>query len=148
MSYENIRIRVAAIIIEDSNILLIAHKKDDNIYWLLPGGGVKEGEALKEALSRELKEELGISVKVNEVALISDSIAPDLGKHILNICFFCDYKSGDYKLGNEKRLYSYKFFTVNELDEIRIIPPIKEEIVQLMQGIGKKIYLGKRWIDQ
>ena len=32
------RIRVAAIIVEKGKLLLLAHKKNDAVYWLLPGG--------------------------------------------------------------------------------------------------------------
>ena len=43
------RVRVAGIVIEDNKLLLIAHKKNNSVYWLLPGGGVNYGESLEEA---------------------------------------------------------------------------------------------------
>ena len=46
---KNIRVRVAGIIVEDARVLLIAHKKNDKVYWLLPGGGVDFGESLPDA---------------------------------------------------------------------------------------------------
>ena len=48
-----LRIRVGSIIIKDEKILLIAHKKNNHIYWLIPGGGVNFGETLEDALKRE-----------------------------------------------------------------------------------------------
>ena len=59
---KSLRIRVSAILIKDGKILLIAHKKNNDVYWLLPGGGVNFGESLKHALKREIKEELGVSI--------------------------------------------------------------------------------------
>ena len=50
----DIRIRVAAIIIKNNEILLIAHKKKNNVYWMLPGGGVKYSESLEHALKSAL----------------------------------------------------------------------------------------------
>lgn len=56
--------RVAAIIIKDDKILLIHRVKNGQEYYVFPGGGVKEGESLEEALIREVKEELTLDIKL------------------------------------------------------------------------------------
>jgi 8-oxo-dGTP diphosphatase len=148
MNNSGIRIRVAAVIIENNKILLIAHKNNDKIYWLLPGGGVNPFESLEQALIRELKEELNIAVKVGDVGLICDSIAPDNSKHIVNICFFCVYDSGEFSLCNEQRLYDFSFYNFDELDQLIIFPPIKKELKNFLKDLKNNIYQGARWIDQ
>ena len=50
-------IRVSAIIVQDSKIVLIHRKKDGQEYWVLPGGHVEDGESPEAALTREVKEE-------------------------------------------------------------------------------------------
>jgi len=145
---KKIRIRVCAILIEKRRILFVAHKKGNDIYWLLPGGGVKFGESLEEALIRELKEELTILVKINDVALISDSIDPMSERHILNICFNCICESGEYLLGLEKRLHNFGFFNQKELHKLTIFPPIKKELSRLLRKDKNfKVYLGQKWIN-
>lgn len=55
----------AAAIWRNENELLIAKRSDDKHQgglWEFPGGKVESGEAVQEALSRELEEELGIKV--------------------------------------------------------------------------------------
>lgn len=59
--------RVRAIIIQDQKILLIKRKKDNLVYWVLPGGQVENGEVNEFALRRECQEELGVQVKVKEL---------------------------------------------------------------------------------
>lgn len=145
---KNIRIRVSGIIIEDNKILLIAHKKNNKTYWLLPGGGVEFGESLKDALEREFKEELDIVIEPGDVFFVSDSIDPADKRHVVNICFCCQIKNGKISLGKDKRLYDYGYFSSNELPSLIIFPSIKEELEKLLSGIeNKNIYLGEKWIN-
>lgn len=141
----DVRIRVAGILIKENRLLLIAHKKNNEIYWLLPGGGVDYGESLHEALMREFVEELNITVDVDDVVLISDSIDPTGERHVVNICFLCSHLSGDLALGEEKRLYDFKFFEMEEIPEVRLFPPINNDLLDLMNGRIKERYIGKLW---
>lgn len=59
----------AGIIVERGRVLLTQRKPGTHLagLWELPGGKVQPGEDPREALRRELKEELGIDVAVGEV---------------------------------------------------------------------------------
>jgi len=143
----HLRVRVAAVLVKDKKILLISHQKGGQIYWLLPGGGVDFGESLDQALKRELQEELNIKVKVNEPVLICDSIDDEGRRHILNICFFCEYLSGEYVLGQEERLYEFDFFEKEKLTDLKIYPPINKELIEFMTfNKIEHLYKGKDWI--
>ncbi len=141
----DVRVRVAGILIRGNRLLLIAHKKNDDIYWLLPGGGVDYGESLHEALTREFMEELNISVDIKDVSLISDSIDPSGDRHVVNICFLCTYKTGDFILGEEGRLYDFRFFDRDELADLEIFPPINNDLIDIINGKVKDRYIGKLW---
>ena len=51
----------ALIINEENKILLVKHTYRK--YWYIPGGGVKAGETVLQALARELKEEVGLTIQ-------------------------------------------------------------------------------------
>ena len=140
-----IRIRVAGIIIEDGRLLFVSHKKNDQVYWLLPGGGVHYGESLEEALRREILEELNVDVHVGAPEIICDSIDPSGGRHVVNICFIADRISGEYSVGKEKRLYGYDFFDEKSIRDLEIYPPIKNELRDMLKGVKSKSYLGRLW---
>lgn len=55
--------RAVAVIIKDGRILLMRRIKNSRNYFVFPGGGVKEGETIEEALAREIKEEFCIDIK-------------------------------------------------------------------------------------
>lgn len=57
------RKRVSAIILKDGKVLVLRRVKPDREYFVIPGGGVEEGESIEEALAREIKEELTLEVK-------------------------------------------------------------------------------------
>jgi 8-oxo-dGTP diphosphatase len=63
----------AAIIIEDGRVLLTQRKPGTHLegLWELPGGKVEEGEDPRDALVRELREELGIAVDVGDIAHVT-----------------------------------------------------------------------------
>lgn len=57
--------RVRAIIIEHGRLLLIERVKQNQHYWVFPGGGVEDSDKTpKDALIRECLEELNIRVEV------------------------------------------------------------------------------------
>ena len=140
-----VTVRVSGILVRDNTLLLMAHKKKGEIYWLLPGGGVKYSESLSRALKREFREELGIGIDVNEVAVICDSIEPHGKRHILNISFRCDYRDGEYRLGRDRRLYDYGFFGIKEIPGTLIYPPINGTLVSILENKQHDLYAGSLW---
>ena len=115
------RVRVAGILIEDDKILLIEHNKNDKKYWLVPGGGVDWGESTAEALIREYKEETNLDISVEKFLFLSETIAPDKKKHVINL-YFEIKTTDDFKekmqLGDEKNLTDLRFITKEEIEDI------------------------------
>ncbi len=130
---KTIRVRAAAFIKKNEKLLLLQHYKNGKKYWVIPGGGVEFGEKIEDALKRELKEELNIIINVRDLLFINESIYPDRSRHIINLYFDCDYIKGIIKLGHEKRLSDFKFFSLNEIEKIKIYPNIKNQIKYFLE---------------
>ncbi|RJO60277.1 NUDIX domain-containing protein [candidate division WS5 bacterium] len=61
--------RVRSVIIRDKKVLAIKRTKPEAIYWVIPGGGTKESETNEQALMREVREELGVDIKIKDLLL-------------------------------------------------------------------------------
>ena len=142
------RVRVAGILIEDDRILLIEHTKNNRKYWLVPGGGVDWGESAAEALIREFKEETGLDIEVEKFLFISETIAPDKQKHVINLYFKikkAEDSSNIMKLGEEKILTDLRFIPEDEIKNIKLYPNIKEKLIKLLNKENIEPYLGLLW---
>lgn len=64
------------------NNAVVGIKKDQNI-WKLPQGGIDEGESVIDACKREIKEELGIDINVNQIVQKKDW-CEEFSYHFLN----------------------------------------------------------------
>ncbi|MFW5807510.1 MAG: NUDIX domain-containing protein [Spirochaetota bacterium] len=143
---DKIRIRVSGLMMDGDTVLMVCHKKHDSTYWLLPGGGVNFGESLADAVKREFREEVGITVDVGDVIFVSDAISPSGKRHIVNIAFFCTFVAGKYRLGNDKRLFDFDFFDREQIKDLLIYPPFTDELIRFMDDqFTERVYLGSKW---
>jgi 8-oxo-dGTP diphosphatase len=79
-------IRVSLVIInEQEEILLVKHQKKDRQYWVLPGGHLDFGETIAQCALRELKEETGLQGMYERLVAMSESLAPEGSRHIVNV---------------------------------------------------------------
>jgi len=83
------RIRAAAILIKDENIVLIRRVKELKAYYTFPGGSVKEGETIEQAVVREVTEETSIQVSIHRLLYSYDDVNSS------QYFYLCDYISGN-----------------------------------------------------
>ena len=70
--------------------------------WEFPGGKVNENETFEEALSREIKEELNISINIYEK--IAQEKYKDEKIDIILHYYLCSQKNGNLKLNEHENL--------------------------------------------
>jgi nucleoside triphosphatase len=102
----------ALIVNEQGKILLTkSHKWFDK--YTLPGGHIEVGETMKEAVAREVKEEVGLDVEVAEMLLMQEAIfAVEFWKrkHFIFFDFLCKSKDQEVKLdGRELQEYVWEY---------------------------------------
>ncbi len=104
---------VGALIVNKQGKILLtkSHKWFDK--YTLPGGHIEVGETMKEAVAREVKEEVGLDVEVAEMLLMQEAIfAVEFWKkkHFIFFDFLCKSKDQQVKLdGRELQEYVWEY---------------------------------------
>ncbi|OGM01610.1 hypothetical protein A3K72_01515 [Candidatus Woesearchaeota archaeon RBG_13_36_6] len=114
------RLLVVGGIIRRDNKMLIAQrlpKSTNALKWEFPGGGFELGEDHRKALVREIKEELGVKIRVKQIYEVV-SHTYDFGKnkeiYILIMYFLADYAGGEPK---KIRVNDFRWVTKQEIKQ-------------------------------
>ena len=85
---------VAALIVEDGKFMICQRPehKARGLLWEFPGGKVEQGETRRQALIRECREELGVTVEPGDIFMELDHIYPDITIHL--VLFYAAIVSG------------------------------------------------------
>jgi len=86
----------AGILVENGRVLLSRRKAGTHLEgrWEFPGGKVEPGEDPRQALARELREELGIFARVGEIVDVTFHRYEDAGKAVLLLFFDAEREPG------------------------------------------------------
>jgi len=142
------RVRVAALIFLDGQIVVVRHRRDNLSYHLLPGGGIRWGETLEQALIREVAEETGLQIQVGPLLLVSDTIDPNDMRHVINLIFEAVVTERPATMtSSDIRVEAAELVAIGELDRLDFRPPVAE---QLRSAVGRghtpQVYVGSAWV--
>ncbi len=86
-------------------------------YWEFPGGKIEPGETPREALAREIREELDIGIKVISHDCDVEYDYPEF--HLSMRCYWCSLISGDLVL---KEAEDARWLDVETIDSVKWLP--------------------------
>jgi mutator protein MutT len=106
--------------------------------WEFPGGKKETGESLKACLKREIKEELGIGVRVGEHLYTAHHEYEDciISLHL----FLCIHLEGDLK---PLDFQEFKWVSPEDLQKYRFPPPDLEMIKLLRSTVNRLCPFGE-----
>lgn len=121
----------AAIIVRDGKVLATQRGYGDwKDWWEFPGGKIEAGEKPKDALHREILEELGIEIVIGKFIRTVEYDYPDF--HLTMHCYYCRLVSGKLELLEHE---ASAWLDASGLDSVRwlpadlvILPEIKREL--------------------
>ena len=122
---------VGAMIVDQEGRYLITQRKPTAslpLLWEFPGGRVEHGEADDAALARELDEEMGIKVKVGQLAMHVEHTYPDYDIDFR--VFRCTLVSGEVK---HLRVHDHRWVAPGELDDYEFPAADQKTLEQLLE---------------
>ena len=120
---------VRVIVLDDENrMLMVKQHHEGKDIWMVPGGGIEEGESSSQAAAREVKEETGLDVQVSRLVWHVEEVS-DRGQRFVDF-FLADVVGGKLGLGmdpefdeNGQVLREVKFLTREEIKGLKYLYP-------------------------
>jgi putative (di)nucleoside polyphosphate hydrolase len=118
--------------------------------WQMPQGGIDKGETPKDAVLRELKEEIGTK-KAEIIAEMDGWVTYDLPEHLVGIAFHGKYKGQRQKwfalrftgkesdidlTSHDPEFSDYRWVTLEELPDL-IVPFKRETYKSVIAALGQ-----------
>lgn len=122
-------VNVEAAIRRGDEYLLIRRSDDEEHaagQYGLPGGTVEADESaggvLEDALGREVREEVGLTVADPEY-VDSTAFTTDTGESAVNVVFHCRHESGEAHVADPEEVAAVEWLTPAEIRERADVPP-------------------------
>ena len=112
-------VNVAAGVIRHGDKILAAQRGygEWKGWWEFPGGKIEAGETAREALIREISEELDAEIRIDKLLKVVEWDYPDF--HLTLHCYWCELISDAIHL---KEHESYRWLNHYELNTVKWLP--------------------------
>lgn len=121
---------VAALIWKDNRFMICQRPegKTRAFQWEFVGGKAEKGETREEALIRECREELNITVKPGEIFMEVDHQYPDINVHLT--LFHAEITEGEVKMLEHNDI---KWITPDEIENFTFCPADKDILEKIIR---------------
>lgn len=132
---------VRVVVQKDNRILMVCQHHEDKDIWMVPGGGIEEGETSIDAAVREVKEETGLDIEITGVAWHIEEVSEARGQRFVNY-MVGRITGGQLALGKDPEfaddkqvLRETKFMSREDLEQVEHLHPafFNEEIWDILK---------------
>ena len=141
-------IRVSAAVIRDGDKILAAERGYGEYrgFWEFPGGKREEGESGEDAIIREIKEELGVTIETDGFIATIEHDYPDF--HLIMDCYYAHVVEGVIKANEHMAL---RWISVDEIEGLewlpadwKVLPFVREKAMHLEDSELNSEHIQKR----
>lgn len=122
---------------ENGKRYIMLHQRKGSLgkdYWGSGGGHLELGESLKDGALRELSEEAGEAVTVNNVKFLGVVNFTEMQpKHYVDVSFSADWISGEPTNNSPQETTEWQWFALDKLPS-PLFPPIEKYLTALKTG--------------
>lgn len=145
-STERVNLRCSAIVFRNDSVLLLRRSRNDLTDWVLPGGTPRAGESVASCARREVAEETGLQVTVDNVALVLEASNPGESLHVIDIVFTANEVDRGARPEEREPGLMPVFYPLAEIAGLSMRPPLAGHLRGLHRRHGTgAAYLGNLW---
>lgn len=141
-------VRVSAAVIRDGDKILAAERGYGEYrgFWEFPGGKREEGESGEDAIIREIKEELDVTIETDGFIATIEHDYPDF--HLIMDCYYAHVVEGVIKANEHMAL---RWISVDEIEGLewlpadwKVLPFVREKAMHLEDSELNSEHIQKR----
>ncbi len=138
------RLRGAGLWVVDDHILMSSTEGHDR--WGVVGGGVEPGESAYEACEREFREELGVAVRCERLAVVGDIIIRPDDRLEQDVCFYFEVTAARHVDGiplvaSQEPGLEVAWLPLTELGRFDLVPPSLDAVIPRALASDSAIYV-------
>ncbi|WP_130859461.1 NUDIX hydrolase [Gracilibacillus phocaeensis] len=132
------RIDVVYVLLRKGNEILMVYNHGGD--WSLPGGAVEQGETLEQAAIREVKEETGLTVRVEKIAAVNEAVFMEKGHHAIFFTFTAKIIDGIPLIQDEEEISEIRWVDVQTAN--KFMPYHPDGVESLLEASSPYTFQG------
>lgn len=135
------KIVVGCFILNDKREILLVKSYKWPGLWVVMGGHIEWGEKITEAVAREVKEELGLTVKFDHVIETAEFVFdPNFHdqKHFIALQSLCHVIGDTTPILDQDEIQEAKWFTINDALQLENLLPVTHNTIQKILSVDSR----------
>ncbi|MGE5251936.1 MAG: NUDIX domain-containing protein [Bacteroidota bacterium] len=136
-----IGVGVGAVLVDPEGRLFLARRGpkagNERGLWEFPGGSVKYGERLADAIQREIREEYGVEIEVAELLDVTDHILLEENQHWVSPSFIGRVLSGEPSIQEPEKCSEIGWFALDAIPE-GLTRVTRVNLAHYLERLGKQ----------
>lgn len=136
---DNFELIVRALIVRNNKVLLCQTKGRD--YYFLPGGHIEFGENMRDALLREIREEMDVVVSNMEFIGGIENLFTQDEKLIHEISFVYRVDVDRDDVDAKENHIEFTWFSLDQIVDANIVPPAIKDAILKWMATGETFFI-------
>jgi len=133
---QHIKTSVVACIIDGGDHVVLTRRCIEPFcgQWVMPGGKIDHGESLHEALRREVREEVGLEIRIEKLVDVYEHIGIGPANDHYVILYYRAHPEARELLPNGAEVTEARWVPAEELPRLNMTPGTRHVLAQLFPG--------------